>query len=116
MPAEAVLTGADARFLTRRAGLTAAWRVVGPALIALLAVLVAWLLATSPRLINPLVIQAEIEAETASATTLTLMAAMLPLVVLVLLAVTALTVGLAFVAFANERRYLRIIRTLGGGG
>ena len=69
-----------------------------------------WLWFDVPQLVNPWHVVALIEAEELDAATALLMAAMLPVMSLALLTLLLVGLVLAFVAFSNERRLLRIVR------
>ena len=83
----------------------------GVVLLALLGLL-AWLWFEAPYLVNPVAVSGSIQADTLPASTAVLMAAMLPVVMLAFLIFALIVVVLAFAAFGNERRLLRILRRL----
>lgn len=104
------LSREDASFLEKRSKLTRSWPWAGGAMLIALGLLTLWLWFTAPYLLRPWTVAAQIEAGTLAQSTVTLMAAILPLMVLGLLMFAVAMVLFCFVAFANERRLIRIIR------
>ncbi len=107
-----MLTDVDRTWLERRRRLTRAWTPVGVLLVLLLLGAAALAARTAPLLFNPLAVTARLRDGRMDPRTLELMAAMLPVVMLMCLAITLAALVLAFAAFRNERRYLKILAAL----
>ncbi len=106
------LSDEERRFLVKRAQLVRAWRYVGAILLAVLIGLGFWLFLTLPLLVNPFVVMTRLQSGSIPESMLMLMAGMLPIVVLMCLALVALVVMVVlfiFVAFSNEKKYLKLI-------
>jgi type VI protein secretion system component VasF len=106
------LSSEDKMFLSRREKLVRFWPAVGAGMLVVVAGFVVWLWFTTPYLINPWYVSGRIQSGTLPDSMAYLMAGMLPVVMLALIAVTVAAVVLAFVAFANERRLVRLLRQL----
>jgi len=107
-----MLTDVDRTWLERRRRLTRTWTPVGVLLVLLLLGGAALAARTAPLLFNPLAVTARLRDGRMDPRTLELMAAMLPVVMLMCLAIALAVLAFAFVAFRNERRYLRIMAAL----
>ncbi|WP_417616081.1 hypothetical protein [Oceanisphaera sp.] len=103
------LSSEESLYLARRARLIHHWPWMGKILLALVIALTAWLWTSTPHLVNPWAVAADLQSGTLPESSLPLMAALLPMMTLTLLLFIVLAIGLAFSAFANERRLIRII-------
>lgn len=110
------LSTKDLVFIEKRERLTKYWPLAGAGLLTLLSAFSIWLWAEVPHMINPWFVSASINNGTLPETTVTTMAVILPFVMLSFLVFAGIVVLLAFVAFANERRLLRLIRKLEAPG
>ena len=110
------LSPAERRFVARRERLTGSWPLVGALLLVLLFVLLGWLWAEVPYLVDPWAVSAGLREGTLPGSTVDLMVAILPVVVLMLLVLACAVVLLAFAAFSNERRLIRLVRKLEPSG
>ncbi len=106
------LSHEEKKLLTRREKRLNSWPYVGSALFGLLGACSIWLWIKVPYLISPWAVWAAIQDANLSESTALLMVAMLPVVVLTLVLFAVAVVALIFVAFANERKLIRIIRRL----
>jgi ABC-type enterobactin transport system permease subunit len=102
----------EGTFVDRREKLARRGPLACLVVLVLVVLLAVWLWRTSPLLINPWAVFSRLEADTMPEGTLSLMAAMLPVVMLACLGLLVAGAGLAFLAFSNERRHIRIIRRL----
>ena len=100
----------DIQFIRHRERLARWWNPVGYGMLAVFIGMVIWLFIRTPNFINPLHVIEQLRAGTLPQGTLVVMAGMLPIMVLGLFLVCCTVIGLVFVAFANEWRYLRIIK------
>ena len=100
----------DIEFIRQRERLARWWNPVGYGMLAVFIGMVVWLFVRTPNFINPLHVIDQLKAEDLEEGTLVVMAGMLPIMVLGLFLVCCIVIGFVFVAFANERRYLRIIK------
>jgi hypothetical protein len=107
-----MLNELDRAFLRKRAALVRAWPIAGGIMLAALILLTAWLLWSSPFLVNPYAMMERIREGSIEPGTLQLLAGLLPVAVLCILALVAAMVAFSFAAFSNEKRHLRIIDTL----
>jgi uncharacterized BrkB/YihY/UPF0761 family membrane protein len=99
-------------FLKKRRRMTQFWPVIGTLLLAGVLAFLVWMFLKKSLLVNPFEVTSRIDAGTLENSTLTLMAGMLPIVFLACFFILIVVVLFAFSAFANERRYLRIIDAL----
>jgi uncharacterized BrkB/YihY/UPF0761 family membrane protein len=106
------LEAPESRFVSRRRKLVRTWPWAGGFMLALLGALTGWLWTSVPSLVNPWVVISRIESGELPESTAHLMAVLLPIVMLVLLTFVAAAILLAFAAFRNERRHIRIIDRL----
>ena len=104
------LSKRELAYLERRERLLRRWPWVGGLLVLVVLGLAAALVWTAPLLVNPWAVIDRLETGTLEPALQMTMAALLPVVVLVLLALLLVGVLLAFVAFANERRLLGMLR------
>ena len=102
----------DLDFLKKRRFFARWWNVVGSIMLTVFLGMMVWLFVRVPNFINPFHVIEQLKADTLQESTLVVMAAMLPIMVLGLFLVMCTVIALVFVAFANERRYLRIIKEL----
>jgi len=102
----------DIQFLRQRERLARWWNVVGSVMLFVLGGMAVWFFVRVPNFINPLHVIEQLKSETLPQSSLVVMAGMLPIVVLGLLLVCCAVIGFGFAVFANERRYLRIIKEL----
>lgn len=100
----------EKRFLAKRQQLARVYPWVGATLLGVIIVFAAWLVWRVPLLVNPYAVLAQLRDGGLPDSMLSLMAGMLPLAVLACLLFALALVALLFAAFANERRYLSIIR------
>ncbi|GHA15101.1 hypothetical protein [Oceanisphaera arctica] len=103
------LSPEESLFIARRSWLSNNWPLVGKTLLVLVLTLTAWLWTSTPHLVNPWAVAADLQSGALPDASIPLMAALLPMMTLTLLLFIALAIGLAFSAFANERRLIRII-------
>jgi len=106
------LTEDERRFLLKRKWFVRTWRYAGLILIFAISGISLWLYIKSPLLINPFEVASQIESGTLKESTLTIMALITPIMVLTCLLLLMIIIIFAFVAFSNERKYLRIIESL----
>ena len=104
------LDTSDESYVDRRTKLVNSWRWVGAFLFALIAGLFLWLGMRAPLMINPWEAAGRIEDESLNAFLGLLMAAMLPVTMIGLFLCLVSIIVFAYVAFANERRLIDIIR------
>ena len=102
----------DIEFIRQRERLARWWNPVGYIILAVFIGMVIWLFIRTPNFINPFHVIEQLKAGTIPQGTLVVMAGMLPIMVLGLFLVCCTVIGFVFVAFANERRYLRIIEKM----
>ena len=108
------LTGDDEAFVGRRERLVAAWPIVGGVLVVSVLVLGGWLWFRSPHLINPFLVADGLKDNAIAELTLVMMALILPIMTIGCLVILLVGLVFSFVAFANERRLIRIIRSFSG--
>lgn len=104
------LDTSDESYIDRRIKLVNSWRWVGAFLFALIAGLFLWLGMRAPLMINPWETAGRIKDESLDASMAMLMAAMLPVTMIGLFLCLVSVIVFAYVAFANERRLIDIIR------
>lgn len=107
-----MLSELDRAFLRKRAALVRAWPVAGGIMLAALILLTAWLLWSSPFLVNPYAMMDRLRERSIEPDMLQLMAGLLPVAVLCILVLVGALLAFSFAAFSNEKRHLRIIDTL----
>ena len=105
------LTDAQNEFLKKRLRMTKTWPAVGVVLIIIELGLAGWLLWKQPPLINPQAVLSGLRTRSLPDSTLSLMATLLPFVVILCLAVVAVLILFAFLALANEKKHMAIIRS-----
>ncbi len=99
-------------FLKKRAKMVRTWPRVGAILIVMELGLAGWLLWKHPLLINPQAVSSKLRAGSLPDSTLSLMAAFLPFIMIVCLGLLAVLLLFSFLALANEKKHLDIIRAL----
>lgn len=108
------LTDQQKMFLERRTKMVRTWPIIGAILIVVELGLAGWLLWKNPLLINPQAVASKLRAGSLPDSTLALMATILPFILLVCLALLAALILFSFLALANEKKYVTIIRSLQG--
>ncbi len=106
------LAEVDLAFLQMRRRFLKFSKVGGVSSLVFLSALFFWLLFKSPNLVNPFHVQRQIAANVLAPSALQVMAVLTPLMVAVAFFLTASIILFGFSAFANERRYLKIIDSL----
>jgi hypothetical protein len=107
-----MLSERDETFLKKRTTLIRAWPFVGGVLLAALMALIAWLLWRSPFLFNPYALMQRMREGAIDQPMLQLMAGLLPVAMLSIFGLIGAMIALAFAAFSNEKRHLRILHEL----
>lgn len=108
------LTDVEQKFLEKRARFVQTWRYVGAVLLALLLGLGVWLFWTKPLLADPFFVWTQLRNQSMPEATLMLMAGLLPVLVLMCIVLAFGVILLGYAAFANEKKYLQIIRRVCG--
>lgn len=106
------LSATEQKFVQRRRQLQAHWRYVGIGTIAACLGLAAWLLITTPLMINPYYVMQRVEAGSLSESTMIVSAVMLPLVTVALIGLMFVLIAGMYACFANERKYIAMIDNL----
>lgn len=106
----------DLDFLKKRSFFARWWNAVGSVMLAVFGSMALWFFLRVPNFINPLHVIEQLKSGTLPHSSLVVMAGMLPIVVLGLFLVMCTVIGFGFAVFANERRYLRIIKELNHEG
>jgi len=106
------LTDKERKFVAKRAKLVQAWPLVGLILLCLVLGVGVWLFLFMPLLANPFAVLTKLNSDSVPASTLTVMAGVLPVSVLMCLVLAIAIVLFCFVAFANEKKYIRMIRRM----
>lgn len=106
------LSNEDRQFLVKRTRLVRAWPTVGTILLLFVIGLGIWLFWSKPLLANPFLVLARLKNDSVPASTLTLMAGLLPVVFTMCIVLAVSIVLFAFAGFANEKKYLAIIRAV----
>ena len=107
-------TREQSEFLIKRSKMVRAWPVVGAFLIAVELGLAGWLLWKHPLLVNPQAVLSKLRSGSLPDSTFSLMAALLPFIVILCLVLVAILILFAFLALANEKKHMAIIRSLQG--
>jgi hypothetical protein len=105
----------DLAFLQMRRRFLRFWRIAGFSTLVFLSALFFWLLFKVPNLVNPFHVQRQIDSNALTPTALKVMAVLTPLMVSVAFFLAAAIILFGFSAYANERRYLKIIDSLSNG-
>ena len=108
------LTEEEAMFVRRREGLIRSWPWFGRALLLSVIALGAYLYTQNPLLVNPNAVRRALEDQSIPPVMQTLLVSFLPIAVSACLVLMLIIVLLAYAAFGNERRLLKIVRRLGG--
>ena len=106
------LTEAQETFLKKRTKMVQSWPGLGFLIVFLELGLAGWLLWKHPLLINPQAVLTKLKSGSLPDSTLSLMATFLPFVVILCLGILAVLILFAFLALANEKKHITIIRTL----
>jgi hypothetical protein len=109
---KAPLADIDLAFLQMRRRFLRFSKIGGVSSLVFLSALFSWLLFKGPNLINPFHVQRQIAANALTPPALKTMAVLTPLMVAVAFFLAASLILFGFSAFANERRYLKIIDSL----
>jgi hypothetical protein len=102
----------DLAFLQMRRRFLGFWKIAGFSTLVFLGALFSWLFFKAPTLVNPIHVQRQIESNALSLSALKVMAVLMPLMAAVAFFLAAAIILFGFSAYANERRYLKIIETL----
>jgi dolichyl-phosphate-mannose--protein O-mannosyl transferase len=102
----------DLSFLQMRRRFLRFWRTAGFSTLVFILALFFWLLFKVPNLVNPFHVQRQIESNAFTPSTLKVMAVLMPLMTVVAFFLAAAIILFGFSAYANERRYLKIIDSL----
>ncbi|UCC55387.1 MAG: hypothetical protein JSU75_08405 [Gammaproteobacteria bacterium] len=103
------------KFLERRRVLLKAWRYAGPLLLFLIGGFSAYLLLSTPLLINPFAVASGIESGSVQQSTLQMMALFVPILFIVVCFLLIVLIILMYAALANEKKYLEILDQMHGG-
>ncbi len=103
------LTDRDLKFVRRRQRLTSCWTLAGSGLLCAIGGFVIYLFLNARWLVDPWFVLEQISAGEIAASTLQTMALILPVVFLTCLFLLLVMIILAFAAFSNERRLLKLI-------
>jgi hypothetical protein len=106
-----MLSDDDRAFIARRSRFVRTWPLAGGFLVIALGALVVWLWITRPLMTNPFALARALEAGALPESTLYLLTAMLPVMTLACFGVVGALLVFAFVTFARESRYLRIVES-----
>jgi len=106
------LTAEQSEFLRKRIKMAKAWPATGIVLIVIELGLAGWLLWRQPLLINPQAVLSKLRSGSLPDSTFSLMAALLPFIVILCLVLVAILILFAFLALANEKKHMAIIRSL----
>lgn len=101
--------GSEQQFLHQRRAFIAAWRSIGPLLIAGLLIFIAMLLFAAPMFLNPFAVIARLRTGTLDLTTLQTMAMMLPVAVVLLCTALLLLIFQTYRNCRREQQYLALI-------
>jgi hypothetical protein len=104
----------EGEFVRRREGLIRSWPWVGRSLILAVVALGTYLYTKNPLLVNPNAVRRALDANSIPPVMQTLLVSFLPIAVSTCLVLMLVIVLVAYAAFANERRLLKILRRLGG--
>jgi hypothetical protein len=102
----------DLAFLQMRRRFLSFWKIAGFSTLVFLAALFFWLFFKAPNLVNPIHVQRQIESNALTLSALKVMAVLMPLMAAVAFFLAAAIILFGFSAYANERRYLKIIEAL----
>jgi hypothetical protein len=108
----ACLTPEELTFVNQRSRLVKTWTYAGLGLMAVILGFAIWLNISTPYMINPWVVSSAVNAGIINQSTLNLMAVLLPYSMLATLMVLIICLLFFFIAFANERKHIAIIRKL----
>jgi hypothetical protein len=108
------LSNEEMYFLAKRARLVKAWRYVGTVLLVGVIGISAWLFRFRPLLADPFTVLARLNNDSIPASTMALSAALLPIMFLICMVLALAILLFTFAAFANEKKYLSVIRKMAG--
>ena len=97
------------KFVEKRRVLLKAWRYLGPLLLFGIGGFSAYLLLSTPLLINPSAVASGIESGSVEQSTLHMMAMFVPVLFITACFLLVVLVALMYAAFANEKKYLAIL-------
>jgi hypothetical protein len=106
------LAETDLAFLQMRRRFLRFWKIAGFSTLVFLAALFSWLYFKVPNLVNPFHVQRQIESNALTPSALKVMAALMPLMMVLAFFLSVAIILFGFSAYANERRYLKIIDSL----
>ena len=102
----------DLAFLQMRRRFLRFWKIAGFSTLVFLTGLFSWLYFKVPNLVNPFHVQRQIESNALTPSALKVMAALMPLMIVLAFFLSVAIILFGFSAYANERRYLKIIDSL----
>jgi len=102
----------DLAFLQMRRRFLRFWKIAGFSTLVFLTGLFSWLYFKVPNLVNPFHVQRQIESNALTPSVLKVMAALMPLMMVLAFFLSVAIILFGFSAYANERRYLKIIDSL----
>jgi hypothetical protein len=105
----------DLAFLQMRRRFLRVWKIAGFSTLVFLAALFSWLYFKVSNLVNPFHVQRQIESNALTPSALKVMAVLMPLMVSLAFFLAVAIILFGFSAYANERRYLKIIDSLLAG-
>ena len=106
------LTENELAFLQMRRRFLRFWKIAGFSTLVFLTGLFSWLYFKVPNLVNPFHVQRQIESNALTPSVLKVMAALMPLMMVLAFFLSVAIILFGFSAYANERRYLKIIDSL----
>ena len=107
------LTEEEAAFVRRRESLIRSWPWMGRALVLAVVALGVYLYTRNPLLVNPNAVRRALDDQSVPPVMMSLLVSFLPIAVSACLLLMLVIIVLAFAAFGNERRLLKIVRRLG---
>jgi hypothetical protein len=114
-PPQDPLAENDLAYLQMRRRFLRFWKIAGFSSLVFLTALFFWLFFKVPNLVNPFHVQRQIESNALTPSALKVMAALMPLMMVLTFFLSAAIILFGFSAYANERRYLKIIDSLSTG-
>ena len=111
-PPQDPLAENDLAFLQMRRRFLRFWKIAGFSTLVFLTGLFSWLYFKVPNLVNPFHVQRQIESNALTPSVLKVMAALMPLMMVLAFFLSVAIILFGFSAYANERRYLKIIDSL----
>jgi hypothetical protein len=107
-----ILNQSQIDFLERRRKLLKLWHYVGAISLIVLFGLVLFLKLNTPQLIDPYEVLARLESGAIDQTSLETMAILLPVMVILVCLMLIILVAMMYMAFSNEKKYLKILNKL----